>query len=67
MIDRKNGLFASSQKGAKASANLYSIIEAAKDHGLNPELYLTQIYRQILNEQSVEDFEKFLPENFDTR
>ena len=66
VIGRKNWLFSNSQKGAKASANLYSIIETAKAYGINPEKYLTHIYRQIPNAQSVEGFEKLLPENFES-
>lgn len=66
VIGRKNWLFANSVKGAKASANLYSLIETAKAQNINPEKYLTHIYRQIPNAQSVEDFERLLPENFHT-
>jgi transposase len=61
VIGRKNWLFANSVKGAKASANLYSIIETAKAHGLNPEKYLTYIYRQLPNANTVEEVEKLLP------
>jgi transposase len=61
VIGRKNWLFANSVKGAKASANLYSIIETAKAHGLNPEKYLAYIYRQLPNANTVEEVEKLLP------
>jgi len=61
VIGRKNWLFANSTKGAKASANLYSIIETAKAHGLNPEKYLTYIYRQLPNADTVDKIEKLLP------
>ena len=47
-IGRKNWLFSKSQAGAKASANLYSLIETAKANDLNVYDYLTrvlQIYR----------------------
>ena len=64
VIGRKNWLFANSTRGAKASANLYSIIETAKAHNLNPEEYLTNIYRQLPNADTIEDFEKLLPWNF---
>ena len=47
VIGRKNWLFANSQSGAKASANLYSIIETAKAHGINPQEYLTHIYKEL--------------------
>ncbi|MEG0222096.1 MAG: IS66 family transposase, partial [Clostridia bacterium] len=40
VIGRKNWLFSSSSKGAKASASIYSIIETAKANGLIVEKYL---------------------------
>jgi hypothetical protein len=36
VIGRKNWLFADTVKGAKASANLYSLIESAKTNGIEP-------------------------------
>jgi len=63
VIGRKNWLFANSVQGAKASANLYSIIETAKAHNLNPEEYLTNVYRHLPNADTVEDIEKLLPWN----
>ncbi|WP_345259001.1 IS66 family transposase, partial [Marinicella pacifica] len=63
VIGRKNWLFANSQNGAKASANLYGLIETAKAHGLNPEKYLTEIYRQLPNAKTVEQIEQLLPWN----
>ena len=64
VIGRKNWLFANSVRGAKASANLYSIIETTKAHSLNPEEYLTSIYRHLPNADTIEDIEKLLPWNF---
>lgn len=67
VIGRKNWLFANSVRGAKASANLYSLIETAKAHKLNSEKYLAEIYRQLPNTKSIEDIEKLLPWNFKTQ
>ncbi len=64
VIGRKNWLFANSTQGAKASANLYGLIETAKAHNLNPEKYLTEIYRQLPNAKTVEQIEAMLPWNF---
>ncbi|MDH5232880.1 MAG: IS66 family transposase [Gammaproteobacteria bacterium] len=64
-IGRKNWLFANSQAGAKASANLYSLIETAKRNQLNPLDYLKTVFTQLPNAQSVEDIEKLLPWNID--
>lgn len=63
VIGRKNWLFANSTQGAKASANLYGLIETAKAHSLNPEKYLTEIYRQLPNAETVKQIETLLPWN----
>jgi transposase len=39
VIGRKNFLFTSTPRGAKASAAMYSLIETAKENGLNLFLY----------------------------
>ncbi|TVP82681.1 MAG: IS66 family transposase [Puniceicoccaceae bacterium] len=62
-VGRKNWLFANSQAGAKASANLYSLIETAKANGLNPYDYLKTVFKELPNAQSVEAIEKLLPWN----
>lgn len=49
VIDRKNFLFANTPRGAKASAVMFSIIETAKENGLNPFEYLTYIFRTAPN------------------
>ncbi len=36
VIGRKNWLFANTPRGAKESAMIYSIVETAKENGLNP-------------------------------
>lgn len=47
VIGRKNWLFANSQKGAKSSAIIYSIIETAKENGLVPYEYLKYLFEQL--------------------
>jgi transposase len=49
VIDRKNFLFANTPGGAKASAVTFSIIETAKENGLNPYDYLTYIFKSAPN------------------
>jgi transposase len=44
VIDRKNFLFANTPRGAKASAAIFSIVETAKENGLNPYAYLAYIF-----------------------
>jgi transposase len=50
VIGRKNFLFADTVRGAKASAIIYSIIETAKENGLNPMNYLTYLFERMPNE-----------------
>jgi len=49
VIDRKNFLFANTPRGAKASAVVFSIVETAKQNGLNPFSYLTYIFKNAPN------------------
>ncbi len=49
MIGRKNFLFANTPRGARASAIMFSIIEMAKENGLNPYAYLTYIFQNAPN------------------
>jgi transposase len=46
-IGRKNWLFAGSDKGGERIANILTIIETAKLHGHNPEVYLTDVLTRI--------------------
>ena len=43
VVGRKNWLFSDSQKGASASAMLYSLVVSAKQNGLNVEEYLISL------------------------
>lgn len=61
VIGRKNWLFSNSQKGATASANLYSLIETAKLNGLEPYAYLKQVFTQLPNAQTLEHVDALLP------
>lgn len=62
-IGRKNWLFSASQAGAKASANLYSLIETAKANGLNPYDYLQHLFNELPQAQTLEQIEAMLPWN----
>ncbi|WP_160012620.1 IS66 family transposase [Rhizobium sp. 18055] len=46
-IGRKNWLFAGSDKGGERIANILTIIETAKLHRHNPEVYLTDVLTRI--------------------
>jgi len=58
VIGRKNWLFSNSQKGAMASFVVYSIIETAKENGLNPFKYLVFLFERMPNHmaRSLDDF-----------
>lgn len=47
VIGRKNWLFANTPRGAMASATIYSVIETAKENGLNPFNYLKYLFEQL--------------------
>jgi transposase len=49
VMGRKAWLFANTPRGATASAITYSIVETAKENGLNPFAYLEYIFEQLPN------------------
>ena len=64
VIDRKNFLFANTPRGAKASAIMFSLIETAKENGLNPFAYLTYIFKNAPNcdiRNNINALEQLLP------
>ena len=48
VIDRKNFLFANTPRGAKGSAVIFSLIETAKENGLDPYRYLVWMMKAPL-------------------
>ena len=69
VIGRKNWLFASTPKGAKASATIYSIVETARENGLRPLDYLTLLFEQLPNidSTSAAEMDALLPWNTNVR
>ena len=61
VIGRKNFLFCASVAGAKASANLYSLIETAKANKIEPYRYLCKVFTELPRASSLEDIEELLP------
>jgi transposase len=47
VIGRKNWLFAASTSGANSSAISYSLVETAKENGLNPFFYLKYLFEEL--------------------
>ena len=62
-VGRKNWLFSNSVNGAKASANLYSIIETAKANGLEAYDYLRHIFTELPKAKTLDAFDALLPWN----
>ena len=64
VIGRKNWLFSQTEKGASASADMYSLVETAKANGLDVFDYLSWLFRQITaaNHHFTDEFlEKLMP------
>ncbi len=49
VIGRKNWLFANTPRGARASAIVYSVMETAKENGLNTFRYLIHLFEKLPN------------------
>ena len=62
-IGRKNWLFSTSVRGARASANLYSLIETAKANGIEPYAYMKKVFAELPNVIDYDDVDKLLPSN----
>lgn len=67
VIGRKGWLFADTVAGAKASANLFSLVETAKANGLEPHAYLSHLIVRLPAARTVADFEALLPWNVPLR
>lgn len=63
VMGRKNWLFSGSPKGAQASCFIYSLIETAKQNGLNPNGYLLHIFEETPLIENDSDWENLLPWN----
>jgi hypothetical protein len=61
VVGRKGWLFSDTVPGARASANLYSLVETAKANGVEPFAYLTALFERLPHVQTVADFEAVLP------
>jgi transposase len=63
VIGRKNWLFSNTPRGARASSIIYSMIETAKENGLNPFSYLTYLFEKLPNMdiQDKEALDRLMP------
>ena len=63
VIGRKNWLFANTPRGARTSAVIYSIVETAKENGLNPCAYLKYLLERLpgISRDNKDDLDSLLP------
>ena len=64
VVGRRNWLFADTIAGARASANLYSLIETCKANGIDPYAYLVSLFRKLPAAQTADDYDALLPWRF---
>jgi len=69
VIGRKNWLFANTPSGAQTSAIIYSIVETAKENGINPFDYLKFIFERIktINPVDPATIDSLMPWNEDVQ
>lgn len=60
---RRVWLFANNPLGARASANLYSLVATARANGVEPSAYLNFLFESLPAAETVEALEKLLPWN----
>ena len=60
-LGRRAWLFSATVEGAKASANLFSLVETAKANHIEPYAYLRHLFTELPKAQCVEDIEALLP------
>lgn len=65
VIGRKNWIFYNSVAGAQAAEIIYSIIETAKYHKVEPYSYLRYVLTQLPNVTTEKELEALLPFNVD--
>lgn len=58
---RRVWLFANNPLGARASANLFSLVGSARANGLDPYAYLNYVFEKLPTADTVEALEALLP------
>lgn len=61
VIGRKNWLFSNTERGAGASAVIYSIIETAKANGVNTDAYLKMLLEELPKRQQNQAIDDLAP------
>jgi predicted Zn-dependent protease len=60
-LGRRNWLFCDTVNGAKASANLYSLVQTCRANEIEPYAYLRRLLARLPAAQTVSDIEALLP------
>ncbi len=67
VVGRKNWLFAGSPRGAEAAASMYTLIETAKNNGIDPHRYLRALFENLPYAKNKSDYKRLLPQNIDLK
>jgi transposase len=62
-VGRRSWLFMDTQMGARASANLYSLVGSCRANGVEPHAYFDYLYTHLPEATTVEKLESLLPWN----
>jgi len=62
VVGRKNWLFSGNEKGARASAVLFSLIETAKANDIEPYSYLRFLFERLPYADSPDEYKRLLPQ-----
>lgn len=60
---RKNWMFSTSVDGAKASANLYSLVMTCRANDINPYFYFVHLFRELPKRSPSDDLTDLMPWN----
>ena len=63
VIGRKNWMMSGSPRGAAASCAMYSLVETAKQNGLEPFSYLHYVFQQAAHITAPAGWDALLPQN----
>jgi transposase len=61
VVGRRAWLFADTTGGAKASANLYSLVESCKANSVDAYRYPTELFKKLPYAKSADDYEALPP------
>ena len=61
IYSRRVWLFANNPLGARASANLFTLVSSARANGLEPYAYLNYVFENLPAADTVEALERLLP------